>query len=482
MCGIVGVARFQGGGLLDSNVRTFHDMLIAGQVRGMDGTGIVRISKKYRVELRKIRGNAIDLLRADGVSKWLQRAAPDCDLVLIGHNRYATTANGTNAHAHPFQQAHITLVHNGTLVNHDDLVKGDQKFEVDSDALANAIAKLGVKEALLKASGAISIVYYDRKEKTLNFYRNHQRPMFIHYSLSSRELLFGSEKKMIEWAGDRNTMNGVFPQELPVYTLTRFNVADGTRMPDIRIDPWEHNRAANACSGYPNSAACEMADSFNDFGMASEQLALPGPKGAGVEEVNEPEPDIPVSSTLLHRHLHSAYTAANTMIKVQHVDELFGYRKDMTIQWAAIDSFKTSEKQDQWKVVGCVIDPKDDGTMAKLEIHCFVKGKEKAQELQDAHWVKAKVRSLQKPKAGLSGAPIIWVSDNEVFMGAEETKEGEVLPPETPVQVETKSAIIDLKGSSYDPSIKELPPKKTSLIKSAAIAFLGQASGSEKLH
>jgi len=117
MCGIVGVGCFTEGGLWFNQESIFKQLLIADSLRGIDGAGIVRVSKQGIVDWRKIKGNGFDLLRANGVDEWLGKATTASDKILVGHNRYASVGNKTTSNAHPFEHDHITLVHNGFVSN-----------------------------------------------------------------------------------------------------------------------------------------------------------------------------------------------------------------------------------------------------------------------------------------------------------------------------------------------------------------------------
>lgn len=114
----------------------------------------------------------------------------------VGHNRYATRGKINQDNAHPFQHKHISLVHNGSLFTKYGLPDGN-KFDVDSEAIAYSIAKIGMQETAPKLDGAFSLVWFDEERKTLNFCRNASRPMV--FVFVDDGMFFGSEAPMIEW-------------------------------------------------------------------------------------------------------------------------------------------------------------------------------------------------------------------------------------------------------------------------------------------
>lgn len=220
MCGIVGIAKFDKFGLLKHDMDMFLELLIADQVRGSDGTGIFAVTLDGICQTVKMGGNVTDLMRSKGFNQRWEHWLKNGVRILVGHNRFATTGKTNTACAHPFISNHIVMVHNGTLSQASDL-KLDN-FEVDSEALASEISKVGVEEALKKTSGAYTIVYYDSKEKTLNFIRNGERPLAIFEDQKMNRLVFASESKMLEWIADRNFINIGTPDDLPIDTLVSF--------------------------------------------------------------------------------------------------------------------------------------------------------------------------------------------------------------------------------------------------------------------
>lgn len=204
MCGIVGVA----GNLFAREELTMKRLLLLDSLRGMDSTGIAVV--KYgglKVDVAKRASHCFNLFDTKSFSD----AVSGSTLAFIGHNRSATSgARDKDVNAHPFQVGHITGVHNGTLEDKDKGMLEDlvgEKFNVDSEALFAAIAKLGVKEVIPKLQkgrdsfkGAWSLVWWNSQDRTLNFLRNDHRPLWYCYSEDFKQIFWASEFWMLDVA------------------------------------------------------------------------------------------------------------------------------------------------------------------------------------------------------------------------------------------------------------------------------------------
>jgi hypothetical protein len=119
--------------------------------------------------------------------------------------------------AHPFTEGDITLVHNGTLNNKWNLPKGSQ-YSVDSQAICAALNTHSPAEIVKLMKGAWSLVWWDARDKTLNFLRNDERPMHFLSSEKDGYCLFGSEALMLKWLAVRNGLSALEPLSLKTHT------------------------------------------------------------------------------------------------------------------------------------------------------------------------------------------------------------------------------------------------------------------------
>lgn len=121
--------------------------------------------------------------------------------IMVGHNRYATQGAINAKNAHPFTHGHITLVHNGTLID-QGLLPDSKDFEVDSENICHSIAKIGIDETVQKLDGAFTLVWFDDNEKTLNILRNEERPFHL-AETNTGEWYGASEEEMLMWILNR---------------------------------------------------------------------------------------------------------------------------------------------------------------------------------------------------------------------------------------------------------------------------------------
>ena len=201
MCGIIGVFSLKG---LSINSRDFfEDALYCDALRGVDSTGIYMYSndRKYENKVIKKPLHALDFLWSGRVQKQLSKASQyNC---LIGHNRAATRGEINIENSHPFQDGHITLVHNGTLSDKSNL-PDHTNYSVDSRAICHSVNKIGIDETSKLLKGSYALVWVDHKDMTLNFLRNDQRPMHFAFSELEQALYWASEEGMLRWIMDRN--------------------------------------------------------------------------------------------------------------------------------------------------------------------------------------------------------------------------------------------------------------------------------------
>ncbi len=193
MCGII--SYFSNETKYDrSIVKLLHNLLWIDSVRGDHSTGLI--------------------YHTDGGADWYKKAIPGWDFVqlqsvqtlleqsnkmgyLIGHNRAATRGDVNSNNAHPFQFKHITGVHNGTLHQYANLVKGHHK--VDSQYLYDALATDGWDMLVPKLQGSFNLLWHDSRDDTIHMCKNETRP-YTFAKLKGVDILLGaSEKPMLKW-------------------------------------------------------------------------------------------------------------------------------------------------------------------------------------------------------------------------------------------------------------------------------------------
>ena len=221
MCGIVGIA----GDLFLKEEKTMQSLFLLDYFRGTDSTGFASVSNQGAVKVAKLATDPITLFQ---YPKFKDALNGNSSKLFLGHNRASTSGVTNNYNAHPFQCDHITGVMNGTLEYFDKglLEKNlsGQKFDVDSEALFAHMAAFGVKDTISILTegkdaqrGAWSLVWYDKKEDSLNFLRNKWRPMWLAWDKGFKRLFFASKWEFIHHAARMAD---------PAYDLERFEYQD----------------------------------------------------------------------------------------------------------------------------------------------------------------------------------------------------------------------------------------------------------------
>ncbi|MBP5512930.1 glutamine--fructose-6-phosphate transaminase (isomerizing) [Candidatus Saccharibacteria bacterium] len=137
MCGIVGYV----------GEKQAQDFCISGlkrlEYRGYDSAGVVTLDEKGKATLLRAKGKIANLEEKLAANKRE-------DKIGIGHTRWATHGEPSEANAHPHQAGPIYLVHNGIIENYKELKEHlkEHKFKSETDtevlaALVNSFYKDG---------------------------------------------------------------------------------------------------------------------------------------------------------------------------------------------------------------------------------------------------------------------------------------------------------------------------------------------------
>lgn len=464
MCGIVGVCCFNKSGLIVADVDIFKQLLYVDSLRGMDGTGVMMVNRAGEVGYRKLLGTPIDLFRSelregrkrsDPTESWIQSAATEDAVALIGHNRLASVGGRSTDNAHPFMRGGITLVHNGRIDNIDDLLrpfgKDVPKYEVDSDGLAIYLSRVDIIDGLSAVRGAIATVFWDEDTKTINLFRNRDRPLAYVKSDVSHMLYIASEAKMLTWLLDRSNRMpyNQTVKELDPYVLMSFDQQGGVKehkieepLPIYVAAPWQgHN---GRFEGVPPQAAVDgattstAADSTASTGgnkpphlhkeedewvfvegvwlSPHEQRIL---KSAG--EQYPPKRVYPLPTTVSYVVPVNAppkrHRDTDMELKLGdwvYVQQMGGFRKDDPIEFVPISCIRTStNEQDQWRVEGMLLDDR----FKNFRVIFFVKGATNAELWSRCRLVRGKCSTFKMPLNQSLHDKIIHITSPKIVEG-----------------------------------------------------------------
>lgn len=227
MCGIVGYVQTASvTSDIDAQYRAaLEQLLFVDTLRGSDSTGVAVIpkdkTKKPFVVKKAVPGFVFtDLPEYKRV--WDAQSQPG---IYLGHNRLATRGIVNDENAHPFVHGHITLVHNGSIVNQWALDSGIQSG-VDSDHIAAAIAKHGADKILSMLDGSAILVWYDANGNSMNIARTKDRAIRWVFDTHGT-CWFASERDMLWAVLCRNGIEPVAPfLTLPEYHHFKWELSD----------------------------------------------------------------------------------------------------------------------------------------------------------------------------------------------------------------------------------------------------------------
>jgi glucosamine 6-phosphate synthetase-like amidotransferase/phosphosugar isomerase protein len=194
MCGLCGVA---GPGIISADLADFEELLHLSMLRGSQGTGVARINS-WNNETKISKSTAMSpIFLAMDYQEKKPIISGLSNTFFMGHCRAPTKGVVTEDNCHPFDVGNLIGTHNGTLV---DAVYQDQKM-TDSEMLYRNMAVGNLKKIFERMShlSAFALSFYDKRDRTLNFIRNSERPLYITFHKTRNVMFYASEKRMLEF-------------------------------------------------------------------------------------------------------------------------------------------------------------------------------------------------------------------------------------------------------------------------------------------
>lgn len=254
MCGLLAMHTVEKSGFTAWDRDEFKQMLLLTSIRGAHSTGIAGIDQRKdnsEISVVKSVGSPYNLYSYEATNQFFTRMLNNFTTVL-GHGRFATKGAINAINAHPFEEGHITLAHNGVISNFwglKDFTK-HKNIEVDSHLIAKLIEEEGAINVLPKVEGAYVFMWYDRNDSTFNIARNKERPLFVVEQEDKETLTFASEAQTLLWNGSRNNTKYTDPigiEEMQIFTFNKDSLE-----PIITPYKQEPKKIISYSRGYPD--------------------------------------------------------------------------------------------------------------------------------------------------------------------------------------------------------------------------------------
>ena len=206
MCGLWGGYS----GFLNEAERDFIKILAGlSFVRGTDSTGITAVTRKgwqgtpeYNYRVYRSLGNPMSFWHSPEMAK--EEEGFKNLSCIIGHNRLATVGSKTIDNAQPIHIDDTFMCHNGTVFS---FKRGGEEERSDSYYLTQHLQENDIDSVVKEiGTGAAALVWLDRKNNTLNFWKNHQRTLYLGLIGKIGTVFWASEQWMLKVAESHSSL------------------------------------------------------------------------------------------------------------------------------------------------------------------------------------------------------------------------------------------------------------------------------------
>lgn len=295
MCGIVGFVNLGKNRLINAD-KIMPQLIFANQLRGRDATGVFGLDRfRNFVDHAKMVGTGDHFLEWKSVHDRFVDKAEDFEF-MVAHNRAATVGDKKSIKAaHPHVTENITLVHNGTLHTYPKF-KGCAS---DSHAIAMLLEE---EPDFIKAKnlfrGAYALVWHDKRDQSLNFVRNFDRP-FGFLSTMDDGLFFGSELDMVSWIVERPGNRKTLKESWQLTPYKWVKIYEDKTVEEIEVPFGQAAATPTSTSGESSAekTGSSLEEIFEEERRAQQTLISPPAvknfKDAKVTEAKQPPPPPP---------------------------------------------------------------------------------------------------------------------------------------------------------------------------------------------
>ncbi len=222
ICGLVGIA----GKIGANEEKAFKTMLFLDELRGKHSTGVAFLqgyNEKPEFKVVKAAQRGAEFVE----NKVFTTALARKNYVLIGHNRYATQGAIVDENAHPFEFENVIGAHNGSLAwGWKTSFHDSEKRVVDSEAIYSEVNHSDAATMWPKLKGAAALTWLDKRDNSLHFLRNKERPLFFATANKGETIVWASEPWMIHvGCGRENITLDKNPVEVAIDTEYVFNIS-----------------------------------------------------------------------------------------------------------------------------------------------------------------------------------------------------------------------------------------------------------------
>lgn len=203
MCGLFGAA---GPSLSKKDQEAVKVLGNLSVVRGRDSTGLATCFRPTSMRNGGFKFKVHKALQEAPVfmgSKPIEKIMADSPFAISGHVRFATHGTVKLSNAHPFTCGHYIGMHNGVIGSLFDR----ENDRTDSEVLFREMMKSGVEPGIkygLKNGGDMALVFFNKSNGSLNYYRNNGRPLFIGVEEKKKKFFWASEKDFLEFLQKHN--------------------------------------------------------------------------------------------------------------------------------------------------------------------------------------------------------------------------------------------------------------------------------------